>query len=154
MLKPRILVTGATGKTGSVVVGELLKAGYPIRALVQWRSLLHRRSQAGRLRPGCAHHGRARCDRSPAEDFETIARRHAALSRNQRTFGNWLREFAQFVIAPLGPGFNLDRYDRDLRSPFPSEPQFVLESKVWRREHAIAHAERGALNPQLRTRRA
>jgi len=71
----------------------------------------------------------------PAEDFETIARRHAALPRNQRTLGNWLREFLQFVIAPLSPGFNLDRYDRELRRPFPSEPQFAPESKVWRREH-------------------
>src|ERR1700752_4859854 len=35
MMKPRILVTGATGKTGSVVVTELLKAGYPVRALVR-----------------------------------------------------------------------------------------------------------------------
>ena len=34
MVKPRIIVTGATGKTGSVVVSELLKAGYPVRALV------------------------------------------------------------------------------------------------------------------------
>src|ERR1700742_3126080 len=34
MIKPRIAVTGATGKTGSVVVTELLKAGYPVRALV------------------------------------------------------------------------------------------------------------------------
>src|SRR4030081_2941633 len=34
MLKPRIIVTGATGKTGSVVVTELLRAGYPVRALV------------------------------------------------------------------------------------------------------------------------
>src|SRR6202043_3258044 len=34
MLKPRILVTGATGKTGSIVVAELLKAGYPVRAMV------------------------------------------------------------------------------------------------------------------------
>src|SRR6202140_2719048 len=34
MLKPRILVTGATGKTGSVVVAELLKAGYRVRAMV------------------------------------------------------------------------------------------------------------------------
>ena len=34
MLKPRILVTGAPGKTGCVVVAELLKAGYPVRALV------------------------------------------------------------------------------------------------------------------------
>ena len=34
MIKPRIIVTGASGKTGSVVVVELLKAGYPVRALV------------------------------------------------------------------------------------------------------------------------
>jgi uncharacterized protein YbjT (DUF2867 family) len=72
----------------------------------------------------------------PAEDFETIARRYAALPGNQRTLGNWLRTFAQFLITPLVPGFNLDRYDRGLRSPFPSEPQFAPESEVWRREHA------------------
>src|SRR5260370_5835732 len=34
MNKPRIIVTGATGKTGSVVVTELLKTGYPVRAMV------------------------------------------------------------------------------------------------------------------------
>ena len=34
MTKPKILVTGATGKTGAVVVSELLKAGYPVRAMV------------------------------------------------------------------------------------------------------------------------
>src|SRR5215470_6409636 len=73
----------------------------------------------------------------PAEDFETIARRYAAPFRNQRTFGNWLRAFAQFILTPLSPGFNLDRYDRELRRPFPSEPQFANESIVWRREHGI-----------------
>ena len=35
MIKPRIIVTGATGKTGNVVVTELLKAGYPVRAMVR-----------------------------------------------------------------------------------------------------------------------
>ena len=73
----------------------------------------------------------------PAEDFETIARRYAALSPNQRTFSNWLREFTEFLIAPLTPGFNFDRYDRELRRPFPSEPQFAPESEVWRREHQV-----------------
>src|SRR3979411_2475661 len=34
MTKSRIIVTGATGKTGVVVVSELLKAGYPVRAMV------------------------------------------------------------------------------------------------------------------------
>src|SRR5262250_3404236 len=73
----------------------------------------------------------------PAEDFETIARRYAALPQNQRTFGNWVRQFAQFVMAPLSPGFNLDRYDRELRSPFPQEPHFATDSKVWWGEHDI-----------------
>ena len=35
MIKPRILVTGATGKTGSVVVNELLNAGYRGRVMVR-----------------------------------------------------------------------------------------------------------------------
>ena len=35
MTSPRIIVTGATGKTGGVVVTELLKAGYPVRAMVR-----------------------------------------------------------------------------------------------------------------------
>jgi len=73
-----------------------------------------------------------------AEDFETTARRYAAQPRNQRTLGNWVREFAQFLIAPLRPGFNFDRYDRELRRPFASEPQLAAESKVWRREHGFS----------------
>lgn len=74
----------------------------------------------------------------PPEGFETIARRYAALRGNQRTLGNWLREFVQFMIAPLKPGFNFERYDRELRRPFPSAPQFAPDSKIWHREHAIA----------------
>src|SRR5262249_3768484 len=35
MNRPKILVTGATGRTGAAVVSELLKAGYPVRALVR-----------------------------------------------------------------------------------------------------------------------
>lgn len=34
MAKPKILVTGATGKTGSLVVSELLCNDYPVRAMV------------------------------------------------------------------------------------------------------------------------
>jgi NAD(P)H dehydrogenase (quinone) len=80
----------------------------------------------------------------PAEDFETIARRYAAPFRNQRTFGNWLREFARFMVTPLSPGFNLDRYDRELRRPFPSQPQFAPESHVWRREHGVTGPTKAA----------
>jgi uncharacterized protein YbjT (DUF2867 family) len=78
----------------------------------------------------------------PAENFETIARRYAALPRNRQTLGNRLREFAQFLITPLRPGPNLDRYDRELRRPFPSAPQFAPDSDVWRREHSIQPATR------------
>jgi NAD(P)H dehydrogenase (quinone) len=35
MAKPKILVTGATGKTGSAVVNQLLSKGYPVRASVR-----------------------------------------------------------------------------------------------------------------------
>jgi uncharacterized protein YbjT (DUF2867 family) len=35
MARPKILVTGATGRTGGAVVAELLKADYPVRALVR-----------------------------------------------------------------------------------------------------------------------
>jgi len=64
----------------------------------------------------------------PAEDFETIARRYAALPHNQRTFANRLREFAQFMMGPLSPGYNFDRYDRELRRQFPYAPQFAPET--------------------------
>jgi NAD(P)H dehydrogenase (quinone) len=87
--------------------------------------------------------------RSP-EDFETIARRYAAQPRNQRTFGNWVREFAQFMMAPLSPGFNFDRYDRELRRPFPSEPQFAPEGKVWRSEHGITDRANSAASVHKR----
>jgi NAD(P)H dehydrogenase (quinone) len=83
----------------------------------------------------------------PAEDFETIARRYASLPHNQRTLGNWLREFAQFLITPLSPGYNFDRYDRELRRPFPSDARFAPESEVWRREHGI---DNGVAEPEPR----
>jgi hypothetical protein len=75
----------------------------------------------------------------PAEDFETIARRYATLPRNQPTLGNRLREFAEFLISPFSPGYNFDRYDRELRRPFPLEPRFARDSEVWRREHGITY---------------
>ena len=82
----------------------------------------------------------------PAEDFETIACRYAAEARNQHTLGNWLRELADFMIAPFRPGFNFDRYERELRRPFPSKPQFAPESEVWRREHGVLGANAPAMS--------
>ena len=71
------------------------------------------------------------------EDFETIARRYAARPQNRRTAGNWFRQLAQFIAAPFVLGFNFERYDRDLRRPFPASPRFAAESAIWRDEHDV-----------------
>ena len=78
----------------------------------------------------------------PAEDFETIACRYAALPSNRQTLGNRLQRAAQFLITPFSPGFDLDRYDRELRRPFPSSPQSAPDSDIWRREHPEAVSAR------------
>ena len=74
----------------------------------------------------------------PAEDFEVIARRYAAMPENRRTAGKTVRELARFLVTSLRGRVDLDRYDRELRRPFPPQPQFAPESEVWRREHANA----------------
>ncbi len=72
----------------------------------------------------------------PPEDFETIARRYTTAPHLRSTLGNRLRQIIQSIRTPLSPGFDLERYDRELRRPFPSEPKFAPDSKVWRREHS------------------
>ncbi|MGE5205630.1 MAG: NmrA family NAD(P)-binding protein [Chlamydiota bacterium] len=88
------------------------------------------------------------------EDFETIARRYAALPGNQRTFKNWLRTVVQFLITPLSPGFNFDRYELELHHPFPSQAQFASESDAWRREHGIIEAAKPAMRGRDKARPA
>jgi uncharacterized protein YbjT (DUF2867 family) len=78
----------------------------------------------------------------PPEDFETIARRYAALPENRRTVRNRLRQFAEFMRAPLTRGFDFETYDRELRRPFPVQPQFARDSTVWQREHIAPVAGR------------
>jgi NAD(P)H dehydrogenase (quinone) len=121
------------------------RAGYPIGLLSNLRYYIddHRR---GAFEVGAPTTDVLDVTGRPAEEFESIARRYSALPGNRRTLGNWLRAFAQFLMAPFGPGYNLDRYDRELRRPFPSKPQFAPESEVWRREHGGAGvAELGSL---------
>ena len=112
------------------------RAGYPIDLLCNLRYYIddHRR---GAFEVGAPTTDVLDLTGRPAEDFESIARRYAALPGNRRTFRNRLRGFAQFLMTPFRPGYNFDRYDRELRRPFPSKPQFAPESEVWRREHGI-----------------
>jgi uncharacterized protein YbjT (DUF2867 family) len=89
----------------------------------------------------------------PPEDFETIARRYAVMPTNRRGARTLMHQLVRLVVAPLRPGFDLDRYDRELRRPFPSIPQFAPESEVWRREHDIG-AERNRTMPPARQKLA
>jgi NAD(P)H dehydrogenase (quinone) len=72
----------------------------------------------------------------PAEDFETTARRYAALPEAQRTFGNRLRTLADFLRTPLAPGYNPERLNRELRFPMSPTPRLAMGNERWRIERA------------------
>lgn len=71
----------------------------------------------------------------PAEDFETTARRYAALPEARTNLGNRLRTLLDFLRNPLTPGYNPERLDRELGFPMPSAPRLAMESEGWKREH-------------------
>lgn len=56
---------------------------------------------------------------SPAEDFETTARRYAARPFARPTPVNRLKAAWNFSRTPLHPGWNLDRFDRNRGFPNP-----------------------------------
>jgi NAD(P)H dehydrogenase (quinone) len=78
----------------------------------------------------------------PAEDFETTARRYAARPEAQRSFGNWLRTFVDFMRTPLSPGYNVERLERELRFPFPTAPRLAMANERWKVEHGAQFAQR------------
>ncbi len=120
-------------------------AGIPDRFDEQ-RSLLHRRSPAGAFEVGAPTADVLEVTGRPAEDFETIARRYAALPQNQRTVRESLAPARRAHGGATAPGFDFAAYDRELRRPFPSQPQFAHESAGWQREHiaSVARAPRVA----------
>jgi NAD(P)H dehydrogenase (quinone) len=150
MIKPRIIVTGATGKTGSVVVSELLKAGYPVRAMV------HREDgRSARLKAQGAE--MAVADMSDVErvaealknvqrayycpPYDPYAVQGAVASRLPRKNpgSNTSVGLTQWLAGPAHPSLTtrqswlVDRLFSMI--PGPSAPQLALESKVWQREH-------------------
>jgi NAD(P)H dehydrogenase (quinone) len=82
----------------------------------------------------------------PAEDFETTARRYAARPEAQRSFGNWLRTFVDFMRTPLSPGYNVQRLERELRFPFPTAPRLAMANERWKVEHGAQFAQRPDAN--------
>lgn len=77
----------------------------------------------------------------PAEDFETITRRYAALPSSQPTLANRLRALATFMAIPFSPGYDLKGYSRALKEPRALRPTSVVESAIWRREHGLPQRE-------------
>jgi uncharacterized protein YbjT (DUF2867 family) len=72
-----------------------------------------------------------------AEDFETIARRHAALPESRHSFGARLAALARFMAVPILPGFNPAIYDRAQEQPVPPTPHLALDDADWTASHGI-----------------
>lgn len=91
----------------------------------------------------------------PAEDFETTARRYAALPEARRTFGNTVKTFADFMRTPVSPGYNLARYVRESGFPVPPHPRFAMEDERWQAEHGQAeHGQPSVQWPVVPSREA
>jgi NAD(P)H dehydrogenase (quinone) len=70
-----------------------------------------------------------------AEDFETIARRHAALPQSRQSFRTRLAVFAGFMAVPILPGIDPVSYDRAQEQPVPPTPRLALDDEEWRASH-------------------
>jgi len=71
------------------------------------------------------------------EDFETIARRYAALPEAQCSFANAWRTWVDFMRIGLTSAYDLDRYEREQNHPLLAHPQLAVDSDVWRVEHGV-----------------
>jgi NAD(P)H dehydrogenase (quinone) len=71
----------------------------------------------------------------PAEDFETTARRYAAMPFARQTASNRLKALARFCVLPWVPGHNLERYARQMRFPHPPRPSLASDDARWLEEH-------------------
>ena len=82
----------------------------------------------------------------PAEDFETIARRYAAMAFARPTLANRLRALANFALVPFVPGYNFEERARRQLEPSPVNAMQCMDSQRWRAEHdpRIRHATNGA----------
>ncbi|MFM9936630.1 MAG: NAD(P)H-binding protein [Novosphingobium sp.] len=83
---------------------------------------------------------------TPAETFETTARRYAALPFARQTLGNRLKALIAFNLTPFYPGTNFTKYDRRMGFPVAPEQSLAIEDVHWRQSHA-AQLAGGAVTP-------
>jgi uncharacterized protein YbjT (DUF2867 family) len=98
----------------------------------------HRR---GAFAIGAPNDDVARVTGRPAEPFEAVARRLAALPENRRNLSRSLRELAGFMFLPFARGPHIRSYTRGLHIAAPAAPQYSGESAVWQREHVVTKTE-------------
>ena len=82
---------------------------------------------------------------SPAESFETSARREAALPYARQTIANRLKAFVNFNLTPFYPGYNIAAYERKLELPVPPRPLRCMEDADWKKSRAAQMASQGAI---------
>jgi NAD(P)H dehydrogenase (quinone) len=76
-----------------------------------------------------------------AEDFETIARRHAASPQSRQSFRARLAVVARFIAVPILPGFDPVAYDRAQEQPVPPAPRLALDDTAWTASHSSETSE-------------
>jgi len=79
----------------------------------------------------------------PAENFETTARRYAAMPFAKQTLANRLKAFINFNLTPFYPGYDIKGYERQLQLPVPPKPLYCMENDRWRTNRAAQMAEQG-----------
>jgi uncharacterized protein YbjT (DUF2867 family) len=133
-------VFGRTVRLVPTPLWVFLKAAYldgspvPLLSCMEYYVEEHRR---GAFAIGAPNDDVARVTGRPAESFETVARRLAALPTSRRSPSRTLREFARFLAIPLARVPNTRRYLRGLQIVAPAAPQYTGESAVWRSEHGV-----------------
>ncbi|MBV8214391.1 MAG: hypothetical protein JOZ08_14345 [Verrucomicrobia bacterium] len=70
-----------------------------------------------------------------AEDFETVARRHAALPASRQSFRTRLAVLARFMMLPMLPGFDPVAYERTQEHPAPRTPLPAIDDAGWMESH-------------------
>jgi uncharacterized protein YbjT (DUF2867 family) len=77
---------------------------------------------------------------TPAESFETTARRYAALPFARPTLAKRLKAFVNFNLAPFHPGYNFEKWDEAMAFPRAPNPSLSVDDERWRAEHAAQMA--------------
>lgn len=77
------------------------------------------------------------------EPYETIARRYATLPEARRSPGSDAKAVLDFMLTPMMPGYNLDRFDGTLGLAAPAGPLRAMHNPAWRVERSPA-TRRGA----------